>query len=151
MSLIIIVIIHGAGYDFHSYCIPWYREQILLLRDAKALLKVLKMYPRYVMVPHRLMPYPEIVSVVYTTAAHDYLYRVSFSDSSIFVLSYSWHMQIVKKVIHRAPVHTDDNNYGWSQMSCCLERQNCLGKRINWRPVKDSNVSLVMNDVILNL
>jgi len=101
-------IINGT-YDF-DYIYFTESDQILLLRQAKAMLNVLKMYPRYVLVPHRLMPYPET---------------------------------IVKKVIHRAPVHTDDNFFGWYEKSCCLERQNCFGKRLNWRSVKDKNVSLI--------
>ena len=57
---------------------------------------------------------------------------------------FSMLLQIVKKVLRRAPSHTDDNHFGWSQMSCCLERQNCMDKkRSNWRPIKDPNVTMV--------
>ena len=66
-------------------------------------------------------------------------------ESVVFILYFvaSRCSQIVKKVLHRAPVHTDDNYFGWADQSCCMERQNCMGKRLDWRPVKDPNVTMV--------
>jgi hypothetical protein len=61
LTIIVFCLLHG---------IPWMlmNIQILLLRQAKAMLQVLKMYPRYVLVPHRLMPYPETVSIKFSPA-----------------------------------------------------------------------------------
>lgn len=36
-------------------------DQILLMRKSAEMFKILKMHPRYVIIPHRLMPYPETI------------------------------------------------------------------------------------------
>jgi hypothetical protein len=46
-------------------------------------------------------------------------------------------------MIKREPHPTTDLINGWTNVSCCLERQNCLSKRKEWRPVADPNVSMV--------
>jgi hypothetical protein len=37
--------------------------QILLMRDPHMLFAILEKFPQYVLLPHRLMPYPDSVSV----------------------------------------------------------------------------------------
>lgn len=100
----------NGTYDF-DYVYFTESDQILLLREARQMINILRMYPRYVLVPHRLMPYPET---------------------------------IVKRVLQRSPVYSADRFHGWTNISCCLERQNCMdGRRKTWQPVKSPNVSVV--------
>lgn len=51
--------------------------------------------------------------------------------------------QIVDEMIKHQPHLTGDSINGWSNLSCCLERQNCLSKRKEWVPVAHPNVSMV--------
>jgi hypothetical protein len=52
--------IQDGRYDF-DYIYFTESDQILMLRSADAMLRVLKDHPNYVLVPHRLMPYPKLV------------------------------------------------------------------------------------------
>ena len=71
-------------------------------------------YPRRMLLPHRLMPYPE--SVLTAKSIHD---------------------REVKKEWNSRNKEGD-----WLDMSCCLERQNCI-TRASWVSIKDKEVPIV--------
>ena len=73
-------------------------DQILMIRISKEILDHIDAYPRRMLLPHRLMPYPDNV----LTVVHD--------------------RKIDKEWRRR------EKNGDWMKQSCCLVRQNCLSR-----------------------
>ena len=91
-------------------------DQILMMRPFDAIYRHLDMYKRRLVVPHRLMPYPEAVLLHFHK-------RDIFKDAPSQALK----------------------GYGpedWRNMNCCLRRQNCYDRH-EWVKVKNDSVAIV--------
>ena len=86
------------------------------MRPLDAIYKHLELYKRRLIVPHRLMPYPEAV-------------LTQFHQRDIF-------KNIPSQALKGHSVRD------WEGMNCCLRRQNCYDRR-EWIKVKNQTVPLV--------
>lgn len=93
-------------------------DQILMVRDWVALYGHLQHYRRRMVVPHRLMPYPE--EVLHT--AH--------------------HKPTSTMVNPTARSDTDISNDTMLQYKCCMPRQNCV-ERKTWVPLRHNSVPVL--------
>ena len=73
-------------------------DQILMLRISKELFDQIDKYPRRMLLPHRLMPYPDNVLTVI-------------------------HKRKIDREWQRQNKYGD-----WLEQSCCIMRQNCLSR-----------------------
>ena len=92
------------------------------MRKPQLLFQSLKEYPRYVLLPHRLIPYPLMVTTMYTTAPH------LFSLTS----------QVQMRWVRRPAVFLNDSFHGWSGLSCCLPAGHRCQSRDSWVKIQAS-------------
>jgi len=92
-------------------------DQVVLLRILRELYSHLKLYPRRMLLPHRLMPYPDYII--------DYHKR--------------------EPLLHIGEIdkETDESLFyeEWKKDSCCLPRQNCI-ERGTWQHVTNTSVPI---------
>lgn len=86
-------------------------------------------YPRHLMIPHRLMTYPEEVSQnIYESISNTFL-----SNS---LLLFSQIVRFHKRAVVRLP------DLQWLNMSCCLPRQRCT-ERKSWIHISNSSMPIL--------
>jgi hypothetical protein len=91
-------------------------DQVLLVRIMRDLYAHLKVYPRRMLIPHRLMPYPnDVLTKIHGRDLHDVI-QIS------------------------SEIKEDDNEETgtWGGSSCCLPRQNCIERR-SWKHVSNKS------------
>jgi hypothetical protein len=107
--------IHDGRWDF-DYIYFTESDQILMMRPLDEIYRHLEMYKRRLLVPHRLMPYPEPVLSMFHKR------NVNAKMASQAVKGYG----------------PED----WEKMNCCLRRQNCWDRN-EWIKVSNSTVPVV--------
>ena len=110
--------------------------QILVMRNAAALYAILKSFPRYIIIPHRLIPSPPAVSSLPPPSPPP-----PPPDPPRFPPPWCV-SQVVKTRLQRGLIRTLDHFHGWRNMSCCMDRQNCH-TRADWVPLRNSRVPLL--------
>jgi hypothetical protein len=96
--------------------------QILMMRKPQRLFESLREYPRYVLLPHRLIPYPDLVRT-------DGLPSPQLISSLPLSFSFS---QIQERWVRRPAVFLKDSSHGWSHLSCCLPAGQRCESRDSW-------------------
>lgn len=94
-------------------------DQILMMRIGKELYDYIDKHKRRMLLPHRLMPYPEAI----LTHRHHRLLSTS-------------------KIEPARGSYIATGVHAWHNMSCCLRRQNCWDRK-EWKSVADANISVV--------
>eukprot|EP01041_Mallomonas_annulata_P006623 gene6623-13418_t len=134
--------LQNGTYDF-DYVYFTESDQILMMRIESDLFAYLKAYPMRLIVPHRLMPYPKLIS--------------SFLNKTAIIISDS-HPHHPSHPIPTTPTststtkntnintnmntNTNESITGWLNMSCCMPRQNCANRK-TWVSVRHPSVSIV--------
>jgi hypothetical protein len=104
-----------------------------MLRNPERLFESLMEYPRYVLLPHRLIPYPELVRTNRPPPRESQ--TSSLPSLSLCLPSLS---QIREKWVRRPAVFLTDSSHGWSDLSCCLPAGQRCETRDSWVKIQAS-------------
>ena len=110
-------------------------DQILMMRNIANMYEMLRKHPRRLLLPHRLMPYPDPVLN---------LFHKRTPNKDITQLSETEKIQIIQEVsmsTGKTPALFTDP-WGWEHLSCCVERQNCMDRH-TWIHVSNDSLPVL--------
>ena len=142
-------------FSIHPFLVLLESDQIILVKPmfADDAYTLLEMYPRRVLIPHRLMPYPDpVLNLFHKRLPHEDIDKITkieinvqmqsvFIDenSRVQLSSLSPYMSQpppppAAAAAAAAATKTDVlvDPWGWEHLSCCMERQNCVDRK-TWR------------------
>lgn len=132
-------LIDGGKYAAFDFVFYTESDQILIARELQLLYAHLAVYPRHMLLPHRLMPYSAealVEGLKRTDIANvsDVVYGMTRADGGSGAVAAS-------SASSASAVASAAGNK-WMSQSCCLPRQNCM-ERKTWKNLADQSVPII--------
>jgi len=130
-------------------------DQIIMFKPQVAIdsYVLLDKYPRRLILPHRLMPYPDpVLTLFHKRKRVDDVSEKNIRDlqrdlaqtqaQSSQLQSQAQAQAKAAAAVKLVSLDVLSNPWGWERLSCCIERQNCMDRKA-WRSVKNHTVPIL--------
>lgn len=136
----------GMWRDMFDYVYFTESDQILVMRAHDDLYDHLDAYPRRLLVPHRLIPYPEPILTHFhkrrtNSSGLVGMERLGQAGAGAGAQPSPSHEYAANA--QASAVAGNSHPLAFYQQNCCTRRQNCHGKRDDWIHVRNSSVAVV--------